>query len=432
MQRFLVIIFASSLGVGFYYWFSRAVKKKSMQDYVLAHQWLLHPNAICYWRAAMALVAYVFYFMLDFQIAAILIFTFAAVLDGVDGLVARSCNLVTRWGEWLDPMCDKLTYLPPLVGYAYLGIISVKLVWILVAIEFVGQFFARRILSYLKISGAANNFGKIKAILCFALVIFCALLDKTSGVINVGDEVLLACIILSTASVVCKFIPNWLYADILSTLNFFCGITSLVFTHNRHFAWAICIIIVGQLFDLFDGRMAEKHGGTKYGPYMDDVADLVSFGLAPAYVIWKSGGSLAGVFAVAFIIGVAFRLIRFVVVDKKRDDLPDGVFNGLPSPAGALIVLGASLVAPPVGLWIVSALSIGLMVSNICFAHFGRIILKQIPKPLFFMASAAIIVSIVFILKTKSVQTFGFLILFSVLAYIIAGRKCRNPELTTS
>ena len=35
------------------------------------------------------------------------------------------------------------------------------------------------------------------------------------------------------------------------------------------------------------------------------------------------------------------------MVDKKRTDLPDGVFNGLPSPAGALVVLGASLVVPP-------------------------------------------------------------------------------------
>jgi CDP-diacylglycerol--serine O-phosphatidyltransferase len=403
-----------------------------MQEFVHAHLWLLHPNAICYWRTVMAFVAYLLYFILGYQSVAILIFTFAAVFDGIDGLVARNCNLVTRWGEWLDPMCDKLTYLPPLLGFAYAGIISVKFVWVLVAIEFVGQFFARRILSFLGISGAANNFGKIKAIICFGLVIFCALLDKAPGVINMGDEVLLACIILAAASVVCKFIPNWLYADILSTLNFFCGVTSLFFTYNRHFAWAIVIIIVGQLFDLFDGRMAEKHGGTKYGPYLDDIADFVSFGIAPAYVILKSGGSLAWLFGAAFILGVAFRLVRFVAVDKKRTDLPDGIFSGLPSPAGALIVLGAALIASPPLLWAISTLSIVLMVSHIRFAHFGRIILRQIPKPLFVLASAVIIVVIVFILKTKSVQTFGYLILASVIVYLIAGRKCPRHDLETS
>ncbi len=371
----------------------------------------------------MALVGFVLYFYFGYQAIAIFIFTFAAILDGVDGIVARKCDLGTEWGEWLDPMCDKLTYLPALIGFAYIGIISIKLIWILVAIELAGQLLARHILSLLKISGAANNFGKIKAIICFALVIFCALLEKNSGVTDIGDEVLMACIILSTASVVFKFIPNRLYADLLSTLNFICGIASLVFTHYGHFAWAISIIIVGQLFDLFDGRMAEKHGGTKYGPYLDDVADFVSFGLAPAYVIAKSGGVMAWPFCLLFLIGVAYRLVRFVTYDKKRTDIPDGIFNGLPSPAGALIVLGASLVVSPVLLWAVAALSVGLMVSHIRFAHFGQVILKQIPKPLFFLVSATIIVALAFVLKTKNVDMYGYVILCSVLMYMIAGRK---------
>ena len=371
----------------------------------------------------MALVGFVLYFYFGYQAIAILIFTFAAILDGVDGIVARKCDLGTEWGEWLDPMCDKLTYLPALIGFAYTGIISIQLIWILVAIELVGQLLARHILSLLKISGAANNFGKIKAIICFALIIYCALLEKNSGVTDIGDEVLIACIILSAASVVFKFIPNRLYADLLSTLNFICGIASLVFTYYGHFAWAISIIIVGQLFDLFDGRMAEKHGGTKYGPYLDDVADFVSFGLAPAYVIAKSGGAMAWLFCLLFLIGVAYRLVRFVTFDKKRTDIPDGIFNGLPSPAGALIVLGASLVVSPVLLWAVAALSVGLMVSHIRFAHFGQVILKQIPKPLFFLVSATIIVALAFVLKTKNVDMYGYVILCSVFMYMIAGRK---------
>ncbi len=84
------------------------------------------------------------------------------------------------------------------------------------------------------------------------------------------------------------------------------------------------------------------------------------------------------------------------MVDKKRTDLPEGIFNGLPSPAGALIVLGAALVFPPMPLWVIAALSVGLMVSHIRFAHFGRVILKQIPRPLFFLASSTVIVTIAF------------------------------------
>ncbi|MEA1968727.1 MAG: CDP-alcohol phosphatidyltransferase family protein [Thermodesulfobacteriota bacterium] len=423
MERFLVIVVSAAVGIGCFLWFSQAVKKQYMREYIMSHQWLLHPNSICYWRTGMAVLGFILYFFTPYQSVAIFIFTFAAILDGVDGVVARGCNLSSRWGEWLDPMCDKLTYLPPLVGFAYAGIISIELVWILVAIEFVGQFFARRLLTWIRFPVAANNFGKIKAILCFGLVIFCALLDKNQGLINITDGVLMACIILSSASVVFKFIPNRLYADILSALNFCCGVTSLILTHHYYFAWAICIIIIGQLFDLFDGRMALKHGGTQYGPYLDDIADFVSFGLAPAYVIVQTGGSLAWFAGGIFIIGVAFRLIRFISIDKNRTDLPEGIFNGLPSPAGALIVLGASLIATPVMLWGLTSVSVGLMVSHIRFAHFGRVILKQIPKPLFFLISASIVITLSFIFKTKNVQMFGYLILGSVLVYMVAGRK---------
>jgi len=238
-----------------------------------------------------------------------------------------------------------------------------------------------------------------------------------------GDQVLAACLVLAAASVVCKFIPNRLYADSLSTLNFICGVASLVLTHNYHYAWAIFAIIVGQLFDLFDGRMAEKHGGTKYGPYLDDVADFVSFGLSPAYVVALKGGSWAWVFGLVYIGAVAYRLIRFVAVDKKRTDLPYGIFNGLPSPAGALVVLGAALVVPPQYLWLVAMLSAGLMISHIRFAHFGRVILKEIPKPLFFVACAALVLTISYIIKSRNVEMFGSLILFTVLVYMVAGRK---------
>jgi CDP-diacylglycerol---serine O-phosphatidyltransferase len=431
MERLLVIGVGALIGTGFYYWFAWMLKKKAMQEYVFSHQWLLHPNSICYWRTAMAMVGFFLYFWTTFQSAAIIIFTFAAILDGVDGLVARGCNLVSRLGEWLDPLCDKLTYLPPLLGFAYTGIISVKLVWILVGIEVFGQFAARRLLGLMKSSGAANNFGKIKAIICFALVIFCALVDANPDVVHMGDQILLSCIVLSAASIVFKFIPNRLYADILSTLNFICGITSLFFTYNGFFARAVIIIIVGQLFDLFDGRMAEKHGGTKYGPYLDDIADFVSFGLAPAYVLVKIGGSWAWLFGVSYITGVGFRLIRFLTVDKKRTDLPAGVFNGLPCPAGALLVLGAALVLPAQFMWAVVVITTFLMVSTIRFAHLGRVILKQVPKPLFFTISAAIIVVIAFVLKTRNVELFGYFILSSILLYLFIGRKCiakKNPR----
>jgi len=430
MERILVIMASGALGTLFFFWFSHALKKKaSVKQFVESHLWLMHPNAICYWRTGLAFLGFFLYFYSPYQALAIFIFTFAAILDGIDGVVARGCNLVSRLGEWLDPMCDKLTYLPPLVGFAYTpdsitgtAILSPKLIWILVVIELVGQFFARRMLSWLNVSGAANNFGKIKAIICFGLVILCALMDASPGMLNIANGVLSACIVLSAASMIFKFIPNRLYADILSMLNFMCGVSSLILTYHNCYAWAICVIIMGQLFDLFDGRMALKHGGTKYGPWLDDIADFVSFGLAPAYMVVMRGGTFAPLFAVIYVVGVAYRLVRFVLKDKGRTDLPAGIFNGFPSPAGALIVLGASLISGPLLLCLATAASTGLMVSNIRFAHLGRVILKQIPKPIFFLISATIIVVLAYILKTKNIHMFGYLLLASVVFYLAAGR----------
>ena len=428
MERVLVIAASSAFGAIAFLGFSVALKKKAMKEFVMANQWLMHPNAICYWRTGLAVLGFLLYFFTAFKALSIFIFSFAAFLDGVDGMVARACDLGTTLGEWLDPLCDKLTYLPPMIGFAYAGILDLKLVWALVAVELLGQFFARHLLFLMKFSGAANNFGKIKAIICFGLVILCALMDANPGMINIAGGILLGCVILSSASMLFKFVPNRLYADILSGLNFCCGMTSLILTHNHYFAWAICIIIMGQLFDLFDGRMALKHGGTKYGPYLDDIADFVSFGLAPAYVIIQRDGSLAWGFAILFIMAVGFRLVRFVAKDKFRADLPEGVFNGLPSPAGALIVLGGSLVAGPVWLWMFSGLSAGLMASHIQFAHFGRVILKEIPRQLFFVVAASIIVALAYIFKTQNVEMFGTLILFSVAVYMAAGRAwLRRP-----
>jgi CDP-diacylglycerol--serine O-phosphatidyltransferase len=431
MERISVIIIAILLGVAFFVWFSRAINRKPLQEFVHRNLWLMHPNAVCYWRTVMATIGLLLYFFTGHENSGIIIFTFAAILDGVDGVIARKCNLGSKLGEWLDPLCDKLTYLPPLIGFAYMGIISVKLIWLLVVIELFGQFLARRVLDLLKTSGAANNFGKIKAIICFGLVIFCALLDDVVDIppmYDISDEVLTACIILATASIVFKFVPNRLYADILSTLNFICGVISLALTYNGYFAWAICIIIVGQLFDLFDGRMAEKHGGTRYGPLMDDIADFVSFGLAPAYMIIRIGGSLAWLFALVYLIGVAYRLIRFMTVDKQRTDLPEGVFNGLPSPAGALIVLGSVLAVEYIPLlWVGAGVSVGLMVSHLHFAHFGRVIIRRVPRPLFYTMCAVMVVTLSFVFKTRNVEMFGYVILGSVSLYMVIGRKFRRP-----
>ena len=422
MERILIIILSAAFGIVFFLWFSMALKKDHLRKFIFSHLWLMHPNAICYWRTGMAFFGVGLYFYTSLQALAIFIFTFAAILDGVDGMVARGCNLGSPWGEWLDPLCDKLTYLPPMIGFAYGGILSVELVWVLTAVELMGQFFARKILSLIKFSVAANNFGKIKAIICFCLVILSACLDVNPDMINIADGILTGCIVLSFASMIFKFIPNHCYADILSGLNLTAGITGLVLAVNNHLVWAICAIVTGQLFGLFDGRLPHKTGKSEYGPHLDILADFFSFGIVPACVIIQKGGVLAWEVALIYIVAVGLKRARLQHKYDSKSDLPEGVFRGLPCPAGALIVLGATLVFPPTWMWLFAGFSAWLMVSHIRFAHFRRVFLTQIPKPLYFLFAAAIIVILAYIFKTKDIQIFGSLILCSVALYIAASR----------
>jgi len=74
-------------------------------------------------------------------------------------------------------------------------------------------------------------------------------------------------------------------------------------------------------------------------------------------------------------------------------------------------------------LWGLTSVSVFLMVSHIRFVHFGRVMLKKIPKPVFFIICAAVILTLSFIFKTKNAQMFGYLIMGSVIVYMLVGRK---------
>jgi CDP-diacylglycerol--serine O-phosphatidyltransferase len=87
---------------------------------------------------------------------------------------------------------------------------------------------------------------------------------------------------------------------------------------------------------------------------------------------------------------------------------------------GALAVDSSAL------LWLIVVLSVGLMVSHLRFAHFGRIIITTIPRPLFFLMCSFMVVTISFVIRTQNVHMFGYLILSSVTLYMIIGRKMIN------
>jgi len=389
----------------------------------IGSRWYYHPNAICIWRVFIGLAGTFLYFVSGQYTLGILLFTISAVLDGVDGLVARKCDLVTQFGEQIDPFCDKLTYLPPMLFFAYEGRLNVETVWLLILIEASGQFLVRYIIKkFTKFSVAANNFGKIKAVLCFSLIIYCAILKDDIKIPDISNQMLQLCIIMSIASIVFKSIPNRYYADILSILNLLCGSIGMILLFNGMYVYTAIAILAGQIFDLFDGRMAEKHGGTRVGPWLDDIADMVSFGLCPATMIFLRGSmsNTAGFVGMLYFFAIAFRLWRFLAVDKHDSSLPPGVFKGLPSPAGAMVVLGTSLFWDR--LWIISPIVVFvcfLLASHIKFIHFGRIIISKLPRIVVIVVGFIIVFILAYIIKFNSDKLLGAFLLISFVIYVI-------------
>lgn len=130
-----------------------------------------------------------------------------------------------------------------------------------------------------------------------------------------------------------KEIPN-----ILTLCNLLCGCASVVCTFSSNLYWASWFIGIAAVFDLFDGMVARILGvsGTM-GSQLDSLADVVSFGVAPAVIAYNMLRSqLLMPNEVCFIVFImaaasAYRLARFNTEPSQK-----GIFFGMPTPANAL------------------------------------------------------------------------------------------------
>lgn len=153
----------------------------------------------------------------------------------------------------------------------------------------------------------------------------------------------------------------------------FCGMSSLILASNGKFSQAAWLIFFACFFDLMDGRIARKLGSSSsFGVELDSLADAISFGVAPAFLVYlayfNDFGVIGHVVASFYALCSVLRLARFNI----STDVPDGYFCGLPTPAGAL-TLASSLFLPfPIKpeIAIAATVIIGfLLVSNIVYAN---------------------------------------------------------------
>jgi CDP-diacylglycerol--serine O-phosphatidyltransferase len=132
--------------------------------------------------------------------------------------------------------------------------------------------------------------------------------------------------------------------NMLTLIGVCIGLTSIRFALDEKFEFAIIAILFAALFDWLDGRIAILIKGTsEVGKELDSLADVISFGVAPAFIMYfwtlSSLGKFGWLVCLIYVSCVALRLARFNVNSNQEPSWRDNFFEGVPSPAGGILVL---------------------------------------------------------------------------------------------
>ena len=132
--------------------------------------------------------------------------------------------------------------------------------------------------------------------------------------------------------------------NMLTLIGVCIGLTSIRFALDGRFEFAIIAIIFAALIDGLDGRIARLIKGTsKVGKELDSLTDMISFGVAPAFIMyfWKLNTleRFGWLLCLVYVICVALRLARFNINSNQEPSWKDNFFEGVPSPAGGILVL---------------------------------------------------------------------------------------------
>lgn len=184
---------------------------------------------------------------------------------------------------------------------------------------------------------------------------------------------------------------NTLAPNILTIVALCSGLTAIRFALLGQFKFAVGAIAIAALFDMLDGRVARLlKGASRFGAELDSLSDFLSFGVAPAMVLYfwtlhdLGGGNTGWLVVLAYSVCTALRLARFntALDDTEKPVWTGSFFTGIPSPAGAGIALLLLIVSLEVeseflrspvlnALWLLVAG--GLMISQVPTFSFKRV-----------------------------------------------------------
>jgi CDP-diacylglycerol---serine O-phosphatidyltransferase len=224
--------------------------------------------------------------------------------------------------------------------------------------------------------------------------------------------------------------------NLFTTGALFCGFFAIVQAMQGQFELAAMAIFFAMVLDGLDGRVARlTHTQSAFGAEYDSLSDMVSFGVAPALVIYEwaltGTGRLGWIAAFIYCAGAALRLARFnttlEVVDKRY-------FQGLPSPSAAAVVagfvwvmrdnqiLGADVSWAALVITVFAGVS---MVTNFRFYSFKDINLrKSVP----FIAVVALVLAFGLVFSYPPGILFAFFCVYSLSGYVLAVVRLLRPR----
>ena len=132
--------------------------------------------------------------------------------------------------------------------------------------------------------------------------------------------------------------------NIMTLVGVCIGLTSIKFAFDGRFELSVIAVLIAAIIDGLDGRIARLIKATsKVGKELDSLTDVISFGVAPAFIMYfwalDNIGRLGWLISLIYVVCVALRLARFNVTTGGEPSWRDNFFEGIPSPAGGVLVL---------------------------------------------------------------------------------------------
>lgn len=265
-----------------------------------------------------------------------LLFGAYAMLDYVDGVVARERKLDTVFGR----VFDRVAEVPLLFALAWLTIVRIPVVPLLPKL---GLDVLLLVLHARGVGGILHN--RLRTATSYISLVALLLLSQGWAPRLVTPDSVQVLLWINTGislTLVLRrlnILSRSRIADALSISNGACGVMAMIFADRNQLDVSLLLLTLGAALDGMDGAAARRWGGSKWGVYMDDVADGTSYGLAPGFAIWATNRSIDGLMVGGLFSFFVITRLVFFTLNKSSSD--PGYFRGVPSPAGGLVAMSS-------------------------------------------------------------------------------------------